>query len=155
MDDKNVNNIESKLNENKKSSKKVILVDTIGTISYSLIMGSIIDYRAGLNLTGIIASRTSGTIVNTFTGGAYGWWREKASQLTKTNKESSYIKKSIVDILAFNTFQMPIYAALVAFGSYVSEGKVDMDKVQKGATELTLISPFIGPTMGLYVDGCR
>ena len=148
--------LEAKLEENKQSSaKKVALVDTVENISYSLIAGSILDYCAGLNFAGIVASRTSATAMNSVTGGPYGWWRERAFKLTKTNEESGKIRKSLVDLLAFNTFQVPIYAAAVAIGSLVSEGKVDMEKVQNGATYLATISPFIGPTLGWYMDGCR
>lgn len=148
--------IEAKLEENKQSSaKKVALVDTAGNISYSLIAGSILDYCAGLNFTGIIASRASATVINSVTGGPYGWWREKTFKITKTNEESGRIKKTLVDLLAFNTFQVPIYSVAVAIGSLVSEGKIDMEKVQNGATYLATISPFIGPTLGWYMDACR
>ncbi len=147
---------EARIEENKPSSaKKVALVDTVGNISYSLIAGTILDSCAGLNFAGIVASRASATAINSVTGGPYGWWREKAFKLTKTSEESGKIRKSLVDLLAFNTFQVPIYATAVAIGSLISEGKVDMEKVQNGATYLATISPFIGPTLGWYMDGCR
>lgn len=148
--------LESRMEENKQSSaRKIAIVDTVGNITYSLITGSILDYCAGLNFAGILASRASATAMNSVTGGPYGWWREKAFKLTKTNKESGKIRKTLVDLLSFNTFQVPIYAAAVAIGSLISEGKVDIEKVQNGATYLATISPFIGPTMGWYMDGCR
>lgn len=147
--------IEQRIGGKQSSAHKILVVDTAGNITYSLIAGSILDYCAGLNLAGIIASRASATAMNSVTGGLYGWWREKAFKVTKTNKESSKLRKSLVDLLAFNTFQVPIYATAVAIGSLFSEGKVDIKKVQNGAVYLATISPFIGPTLGWYMDGCR
>lgn len=146
--------IESKLREDV-SARKVAVVDTAGNITYSLIAGSILDYCAGLNLSGIVASRASATAINSVTGGPYGYWREKVFKTTRTNEKSGKIRKTLVDLLAFNTFQVPIYATAVAIGSLVSEGKIDMEKVQNGALYLATISPFIGPTLGWYMDGCR
>ena len=136
-------------------TRKITLVDTIGNISYPLITGSILDYYVGLNFIGIVASRASATVMNSITGGPYGLWREKTFKLTKTNKKSRKIRKMLVDILAFNTFQTPIYAVSVAIGSLVSEGNLDMEKVQDGMTYIIKISPFIGPTLGWYMDFCR
>ena len=137
------------------STKKTILVDTIGNISYSLTVGILLDYCIGLNLAGIIASRASATAMNSVTGGPYGWWREKAFEITQTNEKSGGLKKGFVDLLAFNTFQVPIYAVALIMGSLVSEGEIDTEKVQNGTMYLASISVFIAPTLGWYMDGCR
>ncbi|MDD5253985.1 MAG: L-alanine exporter AlaE [Candidatus Nanoarchaeia archaeon] len=142
-------------NSSATSTRKIAAVDTAGNITYSLVVGSVLDYWTGLNLAGIIASRASATAMNSVTGGPYGWWREKAFKIAKTSEESGRLRKTLVDLLAFNTFQVPIYAAAITIGSLFSEGKVDMEKVQNGATYLATISPFIGPTLGWYMDGCR
>ena len=134
---------------------KVGLVDTFGNVTYSLITGSILDYSAGLDLSGIMASRTSATGINTITGGLYGWWRENIFQVAKTNEESNKVKKWLTDLIAFNTFQVPIYALAVSLGSLFSEGRIDLEKVKDGAEHLAIISPLIGPTMGWYMDGFR
>jgi hypothetical protein len=137
------------------SHGKIALVDTLGNISYSLIAGSALDCAAGLPVSGIVTSRASATLMNTVTGGPYGYWREKMYRLTGTNEDSGRIRKTLADLLAFNTFQVPIYGAAVAAGSLVSEGEVNWEKVGRGAAYLTAISPFIGPTLGLFMDGLR
>lgn len=137
------------------SKKKIAAVDTFGNITYSLIVGAALDCSAGLSCAGIAASRASATLLNAATGGLYGWWREPAYRVTQTTKESGKVRKTLVDLLAFNTFQVPVYAVSVVIGSLISEGKVDWDKVQDGSTYLATISPFIGPTMGWYMDGFR
>jgi hypothetical protein len=164
------------------SKRKIAAVDTAGNITYSLIVGSIIDYSTGLDIVGILASRGYATAMNSVTGAFYNWWREQAFEVTKTKdtgglyqgiqdlyrriikreKKKSIksilydmFRSTIVELLAFNTLQVPIYATAVAIGSLVSEGRIDWEKVQDGATYLAEISPLIAPTMGLYMDGFR
>ncbi|MBW2999674.1 L-alanine exporter AlaE [Candidatus Woesearchaeota archaeon] len=137
------------------SKRKIAAVDTGGNVTYSLIVGSILDYCAGLDVVGILVSRGYATAVNSVTGGPYGWWRERVFKATKTKEKSGKIRKTLADLLAFNTFQVPIYATALTVASLVSEGKVDWEKVRDGATYLATISPLIAPTMGWYMDGFR
>ncbi len=137
------------------SRGRTAVADTVGNVTYPLIVASAIDYASGLNLTGIVAARASGIPLNVATGRPYGWWREQVCRLTNTTEKSGRVRKTLADLLAFNTFQVPLYAGLVAFGSYVSEGKIDWEKAKNGATYLAGISPLIGPTMGLYMDLMR
>ena len=137
------------------SARKIAIVDTAGNITYSLLVGIPLDCSAGLNCTGVAASRATATAINSVTGGPYGWWREKTYQVTRTTEESGKARKTLVDLLAFNTFQVPIYATALAIGSLVSEGTIDTEKVMDGARNLAIISPLVGPTMGWYMDWFR
>lgn len=138
----------------KPSAKKIVLVDTLGNITYSLIVGSMLDYSAGLRLKGIINSRVTATGINSVTGGPYGWWREKMFKWTNTQENSNKVRKYLVDLLAFNTFQIPVYATALSIGTLM-EGQYDLHKVVNGIKNLATISPLIGPTMGWYMDGFR
>jgi len=140
--------------EKKPSAKKIALVDTLGNVTYSIIVGSMLDYSAGLRLKGIISSRATATGINTITGGPYGWWREKMFKWTNTKSDSNKIRKYLVDLLAFNTFQIPVYATALSVGTLI-EGEYDFSKVANGIKNLAMISPLIGPTMGWYMDGFR
>jgi hypothetical protein len=137
------------------TARKIAAVDIGGNITYGLVVGAMLDYSAGLNAAGIIASRTYATAMNSVVGGPYGWWREKAFKVTNTNEDSGKVRKTLVDLLAFNSFQVPMYATAIAVGSLISEGSVDWEKVRDGATNLAVISPLIGPTMGWYLDRFR
>ena len=75
--------LEKQLEQNK---SKAFSIDTAANVSYSLAVGAALDYAAGLNLSGIIASRTSATGINILTGGVYGWLREKTYKITKSNR---------------------------------------------------------------------
>jgi hypothetical protein len=153
------NSIDDKVAETKVKSKpkkgKIWWVDTGGNVSYSAIVGSAIDYYTGLNFWGILSSRLTAGIINSATGGPYGWWREKICELTKTTEESIWIRRMAADVLAFNTFQLPIYVIGVAAGTLISEGELNLQKIQDGAWNLFRISPLIGPTMGMYMNGFR
>ena len=138
----------------KPSAKKIAIVDTLGNITYSLIVGSALDYSAGLRLKGIIGSRATATAINSVTGGPYGWWREKMFKWTNTKSNSNKVRKYLVDLLAFNTFQIPVYATALSIGT-LTEGEYDFQRVVEGVKNLVIISPVIGPTMGWYMDGFR
>lgn len=134
---------------------KESLVDTFGGVTYSLAVGSFLDYFSGLNFYGILASRASATAMNSISSAPYGKWRNLVYKITKTKQDSNRFRKIATDLIAFNTFQVPIYAAGVAIGSLLSEGKIDLDKVKHGSEYLMMISPLIGTTMGIYMDGIR
>ena len=130
-------------------------VDTGGTVSYSLVVGALLDYAAGQNLSGIATSRGSATVLNLVTGAPYGKWRNWMYRITKTTDKSSKRRQYFTDLLAFNTFQVPIYAIAASSGTLVSEGHIDLNKVWHGSLYLATISPFIGPTRGWYMDRLR
>ncbi len=146
--------------EKKKKSRKESLVDTLGLLTYSLIAGAATDYASGLRGLGILASRAYGTGINIPTAAPYGKWRNLLYKLTKTTDESPKFRKYLTELLAFDTFQVPLYSTVLTFGSLMynlSRGqfKIDFDKVKNGTEILTAISPFVGPIMGLYMEGVR
>ncbi|MBU2406555.1 MAG: L-alanine exporter AlaE, partial [Nanoarchaeota archaeon] len=142
------------------SSRREKAADALGNITYSLIVGAMLDYSAGLDWIGILGSRGFAMAVNIPTSIPYGKWRNFLFNKTKTSDKKTRnlggkIRRGLVDLLAFNTFQVPVYATAVAVGSYLSEGEVNWEKVQQGTEYLACISPLIGPTMGWYMDGFR
>lgn len=139
---------------------KEAIADTIGGVSYPLVVGSIIDYSSGLRGMGIVASRGYATAINAPTGAIYGKWRNFLYKATRTTDESSKLRKGAVELAAFNTFHTPLYATVVAVGSLYShllkgEVGVDLEKVAVGTRNLAMFSPFIGPTMGWWCEGVR
>jgi hypothetical protein len=137
------------------SDARVDKADKASAITYSLITGGILDYASGLSLGGIVASRAYAGGINYLTGGEYGLWQERMYRWTNTTEKSGKLRKGLVDLLAFNTLQVPIYATAVTVASLVSEGKVDFEKVEHGARNLALISPFIAPTMRISMNWFR
>ncbi|MFA6461149.1 MAG: L-alanine exporter AlaE [Candidatus Woesearchaeota archaeon] len=131
-------------------------VDTLSKVTYSLVTGVLLDYfSAGYRGMEIFWSRATATGINTVTGHPYQRWREGWYQLTKTKKDSSELRKGLVELGAFNTFETYIYGASLAMGSLLSTGTVDFEKVREGMLGLITISPIIAPTLGWYMDGMR
>jgi len=146
---------EATVEEEKRLSKKEKIVDTGSAISYSLVVGSLLDCATGLRLQGILVSRATSAATDSLTGALYGVWRDKVFKTAKTTEKSGKIKKYLTDLFVFDTFQIPLYAGFVSLASYVSEGHVNIVKVGHGIGYLAMISPFIGPLRGLYMDKIR
>jgi len=73
-------------------SKKVI-VDTGSRVSYSIVVGTLIDYfMGGLTGWGIVGSRATATGINSLTSGPYGWWQDKCYRALKTVPETRTYK---------------------------------------------------------------
>lgn len=136
-------------------TKKETIVDTLGNVSYSLAVGTMLDWSAGLHVAGIIASRTSATAINAVTGGLYGKWRDAVFQCTRTNEESTQGRKYFTDLLAFNTFQTYVYAVGIAIGSIIDNGEINGWEIHEGMENLVMISPLIAPTLGSYMNWLR
>lgn len=146
-------------------NNKIKYVDRAGNITYSLLTGTILDIASGLDFAGVLASRGYATLVNYLTGPPYMGHRERMFRKTKTTKDSGKLRKRLVDLLSFNTFQTPIYMGAVTCGELVQKGadylfsdgdfNIDLTKAIKGGLFLLSISPIIEPTMNLWCDGTR
>lgn len=135
---------------------RTTFADTIGKITYSIPVGIALDYfKSGLRGWGLVSSRSFATVVNFFTGYPYGKWREGWYRLTKTTEESSPLRKGLVELGAVNTFETYVYGAGVGIGSLIQNGEINYWDVQSGMEGLMMLSPFIGPTMGWWLDGTR
>jgi len=165
-------------------SKKVA-VDTGSRVSYSIVVGALIDYfMGGLTGWGIVGSRATATGINSVTSGPYGWWQDKCYRALKTVPEtrtykqvfdekniSHYLEKEkfqevvgysgrkgkqfLTDMLAFNTFEPIVYGIANCVGQLINTGDVDFHQVVEGMKGVVYISPFIAPTMRWTMQGAR
>lgn len=138
-------------------TRREAVADTLGKVTYSILVGAGLDYfQAGLRGMGIVTARASATIINTITGSPYARWREGWYQFTGTRKESSTLRKGLVELGAFNTFETYVYGLSAGIGSLISTGTLDVEKIADGMTGLLYLSPIIGPTMGMWLNAtCR
>lgn len=64
--------LEEKNDEKENASiTKIASVDTAANITYFIIVGSMLDFSAGLDLKGVVASRAYASVMNTFIGSIY------------------------------------------------------------------------------------
>jgi len=141
------------------SRLRIGTADTVGRVSYSIVIGAFLDYLTGLDTTGMIASRATATIINSFTSAPYGWWREKVYVITGTKDNHSKLRKGIVEWAAFTTFEIPVYASAVSTGIIaqyiISDKPTEWLRVLKGVWNLSKLSPMIALTMNPYMDFIR
>ena len=138
-----------------KLKDKEFMVDTASGGIYSLVVGAAVDYSAGLDWKDILYSRGFAIGVNAVMDGPYGKWRNAVFSCTKTTEECGKVRKNMANLLAFNTFQTPGYGVIITVSSLLSNGEFDMEKVEYGMAYLAMISPLIGPTMGMWMDVAR
>jgi len=168
-----------------KGISKKVAVDTGSRISYSIVVGALIDYfMGGLTGWGIVGSRATATGLNTLTSGPYGWWQDKIYSTLKTVPEtrkfkqvfdkknvSSYFKEEkfqevisysghrgkqfLTDMLAFNTFEPIVYGIANCAGQLITKGDINFEQVTEGMKGIIYISPFIAPTMRWTMQGTR
>lgn len=125
-------------------------VDTSAMISFStpIAMANEI-FVADMDITDSLKARGIATIVNAFTARPYGKYRDFIFKKLKTTKESGFWKKYLTDVLAFATFQAPLYAGILAVSGAELEG------VLAGSATITALSGFIGRPYGAYLDILR
>jgi hypothetical protein len=88
------------------------------------------------------------------TASPYSTYSEAAEYLANNEK----LKNGVIDLIAFNTFQVPLYATVAGLGVFFSKDS-NLEKVIdgtiKGASGLSGLSPFIAPSFGRYMDFMR
>ncbi|MBI5393312.1 L-alanine exporter AlaE [Candidatus Woesearchaeota archaeon] len=131
-------------------------VDQTAAISYSIVIGAVVDLLTGLNAVGIITSRLISAGVNYIIGDKYGKYRDFWYRKTKTTYESSRIKQWLVETYGVSvSFNTPLYTAVVAIGSLVSEEEINLEKVENASYLVLITSPLIGPTLGWWYNRMR
>jgi len=140
--------VSPKHNENK--SIKRFIVDTSAMISSSIVMGMANEMLiADMDLEQSLKSRAISLIPNILFGGIYGKYRDWMLKKFKTSEESHWLKKSTADIIAFTSFQGPLYAGILTFAG------ADSKQIATAVASFVVISPFLGRPYGLYLDWLR
>jgi hypothetical protein len=134
-------------------------VDRFSSISYSIIAGVYVDSLVPLTPIECLISRGSSIPLNYFTGDYYGKWRDKVFARIKTtdkmSKPRQVVTNIITDIIAFNTFQVPVYAAALALTQVphlFTHQEFDTRAIIRGMGYLALYSPFSAPTFGYFMN---
>jgi len=125
-------------------------VDTAAMITFStpIAMANEI-FIADMEVEQSLKARGIATVVNLLTARPYGKFRDYLFKKCHTTEESGFIKKAATDILAFATFQAPLYAGILA----VSGAKPE--NILVGSVVITGLSGFIGRPYGAYLDIVR
>ena len=132
------------------SSAYKYAVDTVAMISFSTPIAMINEITvAGMGVIDSLKARGIATCVNLATARPYGKYRDWIFKKTKTDEKSGFFRKFFTDILAFATFQAPLYAGIISVSGADAEG------VAKGTATITALSGIIGRPYGAYMDWLR
>ncbi len=131
------------------------IAGTVAAISYGLVVGGLLDWSAGLTLRQMVPARGISAATNLGIGGAYELWRDSIYDFVGADNESSLLRRTLAEVIAFNTLQTSSYGVIIAVSSLIADGQVDWWKVHEGMENAAIASPAIAPTYGWYANRVR
>jgi exosortase/archaeosortase len=132
-----------------RNCKSNLLSDTIALVSFAFVTGVFVEIViSGLTFEQSLQSRLMAIPLNAIVARPYGIYRDRLLMLLKTIKMGISIQ-IITDILAFMTFMVPQYIAVLCLIGANSQ------QIVIACITVTTMSLFIGRPYGLYLDFCR
>ena len=131
------------------SIKRKTIADTFALITFGLVVGMSVElFIAGLSIEQSLHSRLLSIPVNLLIARPYGIYRDWIMVQGRKLAKGSVVD-AVMDIVAFLTFQMPVYALLVGTSGASLEQVITACMGQLGALVL------MGRPYGIYMQMCR
>ena len=126
---------------------RLTLVDTLSTILFFTILAALTElYVAGMEPADVLKTRLIMVPLMILTGRPYGVWRDWFFAGTKPTVSWS---KSLIDGLAFLTFQLPIYGLTL----WVTGADFDEISTLLGSTAVLML--IVSRPFGLFLQAMR
>ncbi|MDE0989810.1 MAG: L-alanine exporter AlaE [Pseudomonadales bacterium] len=126
---------------------RLTLVDTLSTILFFTILAALTElYVAGMEPTDVLKTRLIMVPLMILTGRPYGVWRDWFFAGTKPTVSWS---KSLIDGLAFLTFQLPIYGLTLWIAG------ADFDEVSTLLGSTAVLMLIVSRPFGLFLQAMR
>ena len=126
---------------------RLTLVDTLSTILFFTILAALTElYVAGMEPTDVLKTRLIMVPLMSLTGRPYGVWRDWFFAGTKPTVSWS---KSLIDGLAFLTFQLPIYGLTL----WITGADFDEISTLLGSTAVLML--IVSRPFGLFLQAMR
>ena len=123
---------------------RLTLVDTLSTILFFTILAALTElYVAGMEPTDVLKTRLIMVPLMILTGRPYGVWRDWFFAGTKPTVSWS---KSLIDGLAFLTFQLPIYGLTL----WITGADFDEISTLLGSTAVLML--IVSRPFGLFLQ---
>ena len=125
-----------------------MLADTFAMITWGIVVGMSVELLAGLSFEQSLQSRLFSIPVNLLTARAYGLYRDwliRRGQVIGTG----FFQLALLDVLAFISFQIPLYATMVFFTG------ASVDQVIAACTGQVGAMIIMGRPYGIYLQLCR
>jgi len=123
--------------------------DTFAMVVYCFVVGMIIEiFISGMTFEQSLSSRLVSIPVNILIAWPYGIYRDACIRQAKRLSTGSWAK-NLADVLAYVTFQSPVYAAILLFVG------ADWPQIVAAVSSNALISMLMGAAYGYFLDYCR
>lgn len=123
------------------------VADTFAMVTFSYVSGMCIEIGiAGLTLSQSITSRNASIPLNLITGAPFASFRD---YLQRKLYSSNKIIRLFVDLVAFLSFQIPIYVCVLLFAG------ANLHQIVKAVGAVIIFFLIMGPPYGMYLDVCR
>lgn len=123
--------------------------DTFALVVYCFVTGMLIEILlSGMSFQQSLSSRLVSIPVNILIAWPYGLYRDAFIRCARRFSAASWAK-NLADLLAYVTFQSPVYAAILwSVGA-------DTHQIIAAVTSNALISMVMGVAYGYFLDYCR
>ncbi len=126
---------------------RAFLVDTLATVAFFTLIAGLSELLiAGMSPAQVLATRALTVPVMVLTGRPYGRWRDA---LFVRARPAGPVGRAALDVAAFVSFQVPVYAATLALAGATP---AQMAAALGSATVLMLL---LARPFGLFLDAAR
>ena len=125
------------------------VADTFAMVVYCTVVNMMIEiFLSGMTFQQSLSSRLVAIPVNIIIAVPYGFYRDFAMRQARRISPSGWMK-NIADVVAYVTFQSPVYVAiLLTVGA-------DWHQIAAAVSSNIVISMLMGAVYGYFLDYCR
>lgn len=125
------------------------VADTFAMVVYCTVVNMMIEiFLSGMTFEQSLSSRLVAIPVNIIIAVPYGFYRDRAMRLARHISPSGWMK-NIADVVAYVTFQSPVYVAILfAVGA-------DWHQIAAAVGSNIVVSMLMGAAYGYFLDYCR
>lgn len=125
------------------------VADTFAMVVYCTVVNMLIEiFLSGMTFEQSLSSRLVAIPVNIIIAVPYGFYRDRTMRLARHISPSAWMK-SIADVVAYVTFQSPVYVAIL-----FSVG-ADWHQIAAAVSSNIAVSMMMGAVYGYFLDYCR
>ncbi|MEY4922698.1 MAG: hypothetical protein RLY17_1415 [Pseudomonadota bacterium] len=124
--------------------------DTFALVIYCFVIGMMIEVLiSGMTFQQSLSSRLVSIPVNILIAWPYGIYRDAFIRFTRCYVGDHFWARSLADLLAYVSFQSPIYAMILwAVGA-------DLEQITTATTSNAVVSMAMGVAYGYFLEYCR
>lgn len=125
------------------------VADTFAMVVYCSVVNMMIEiFLSGMSFEQSLSSRLVAIPVNILIAWPYGFYRDAFMRFTKRYSQGSWAK-NLADVLAYVTFQSPVYVAILwSVGA-------DWNQIVAAVSSNIIVSMLMGAAYGYFLDYCR